>query len=437
MALATLRTGRPGRPAKDWLPFEEARAFARSLALRSGVEWRVYHRQNNPLRVPVNPHSVYRKKGYVSICDWLDYNPYACNTGNNEVKKSRTAGTHLNSMGAQRISKILNWKASVEGERIQLFAMPPQSRFTFLYRVAGAKDELEENADRDWVPFSVRATGRTKKPVFRVTQKHFNHPIVCADLQEDRYYILSPSSTTPQCQTDYFCPSELHAGQFEKSCDDLPVFLREWWESDDAAPMKKSIDLWLRDSFDHEQCRQWIDWILQIKNLLYKPLGVRLGFTHNLQQQAYNSFLNDVPVVHQVAWASKFCSQIVYLDRNNRQGPNSLRLPFPERSKIGFAICGVRDQKCAELAGFFCFPQKILIERGILGSETDPGRPSFSVFPPFLLDRVPRFEKSREAAAWQREFYIDLSDLSPKKVADAQRKLKRILSQNSFIFANN
>jgi superfamily II DNA or RNA helicase len=55
----------------SWRPFEEARAFVRSLKLKSGAEWYTFHRKNKPPSIPYTPNAVYSKSGWVSMGDWL------------------------------------------------------------------------------------------------------------------------------------------------------------------------------------------------------------------------------------------------------------------------------------------------------------------------------------------------------------------------------
>src|SRR5262249_30654704 len=62
----------------DWLgtgiyrSFEEARAFARSLGLKSGVEWRAYAKSGQkPDDIPASPNKTYAEVGWASWGDWL------------------------------------------------------------------------------------------------------------------------------------------------------------------------------------------------------------------------------------------------------------------------------------------------------------------------------------------------------------------------------
>jgi hypothetical protein len=63
----------------DWLgtgapPFKKARAFARSLNLKSATEWRTYTQSGKkPDNVPTNPNRTYAVDGWAGMGDWLGY----------------------------------------------------------------------------------------------------------------------------------------------------------------------------------------------------------------------------------------------------------------------------------------------------------------------------------------------------------------------------
>lgn len=61
-----------GRTEPTYLPFEEARAFVRSLGLKNKVEWRRYAASADcPAHIPRYPEQVYKDKGWVTLDDWL------------------------------------------------------------------------------------------------------------------------------------------------------------------------------------------------------------------------------------------------------------------------------------------------------------------------------------------------------------------------------
>lgn len=56
----------------NWMPFNEARNFVRSLKLGSVNEWREYAKTSSkPANVPSNPNDVYKSDGWKSFGDWL------------------------------------------------------------------------------------------------------------------------------------------------------------------------------------------------------------------------------------------------------------------------------------------------------------------------------------------------------------------------------
>jgi len=57
---------------KNWLPFEEARAFVRTLNLKSGNDWIDYTESGDlPPNIPKSPQLVYKDKGWKNLGDWL------------------------------------------------------------------------------------------------------------------------------------------------------------------------------------------------------------------------------------------------------------------------------------------------------------------------------------------------------------------------------
>jgi len=67
-----LGTGVVATQKLKYLPFEEAREFARSLRLVSGGDWRRYCKSGDkPDDIPSGSSSVYKNKGWISWGDWL------------------------------------------------------------------------------------------------------------------------------------------------------------------------------------------------------------------------------------------------------------------------------------------------------------------------------------------------------------------------------
>jgi superfamily II DNA or RNA helicase len=88
----------------NFLPFIEARIFARSLNLTSGVEWLNYHKEKKlPNNIPTHPESVYKNKGWIGMGDWLGTNRVA-----NQFK------SFTNYKNASKYAASLNLKSKLE-----------------------------------------------------------------------------------------------------------------------------------------------------------------------------------------------------------------------------------------------------------------------------------------------------------------------------------
>ena len=72
-----LGTGTVAPFLREYRPFEDARKFAQSLALKGGTEWLSYckgdlaEKGRLPADVPTNPNKTYKNKGWLSMGDWL------------------------------------------------------------------------------------------------------------------------------------------------------------------------------------------------------------------------------------------------------------------------------------------------------------------------------------------------------------------------------
>ena len=67
-----LGTGRIADHAREFWPFEKARAFVRSLDINSETEWREYCRSGKrPANIPAKPSSAYAQSGWAGLSDWL------------------------------------------------------------------------------------------------------------------------------------------------------------------------------------------------------------------------------------------------------------------------------------------------------------------------------------------------------------------------------
>jgi hypothetical protein len=67
-----LGTGTVASFLRQYRPFTKARAFVRSLGLKSSDEWRAYCQSGKkPNDIPAAPHNCYANDGWAGMADWL------------------------------------------------------------------------------------------------------------------------------------------------------------------------------------------------------------------------------------------------------------------------------------------------------------------------------------------------------------------------------
>ena len=69
-----LGTGRIANQNREYMPFEQARKYVRSLKLKNSKEWQAYSSSERPANIPSLPNIKYKNNGWISMGDWLGYN---------------------------------------------------------------------------------------------------------------------------------------------------------------------------------------------------------------------------------------------------------------------------------------------------------------------------------------------------------------------------
>jgi superfamily II DNA or RNA helicase len=92
---------------RDYLPFNEARDFVRSLSLKRQKDWIEYTKSADfPDYLPANPASVFKNLGWINIGDWL---------GTKRV--GTKARNYLSFKAARRFARQLKLKSQIEWRR--------------------------------------------------------------------------------------------------------------------------------------------------------------------------------------------------------------------------------------------------------------------------------------------------------------------------------
>jgi hypothetical protein len=80
-----------GRRIGNWRPFNEARAFVRSLGLKNGHQWNAYCRSGKkPNDIPAEPKGRYAAAGWIGMSDWLGTDIHRRGNSWRPFKEART-----------------------------------------------------------------------------------------------------------------------------------------------------------------------------------------------------------------------------------------------------------------------------------------------------------------------------------------------------------
>jgi predicted helicase len=92
----------------NWMPFEEAREYVRSLGLRDWNDWQRYSKTIvRPANIPAHPIRVYREKGWISFGDWLGTDRIA--TGNRKFRVFEEARNYAHSLKLKNYQEWLSF----------------------------------------------------------------------------------------------------------------------------------------------------------------------------------------------------------------------------------------------------------------------------------------------------------------------------------------
>ena len=120
-----LGTGTVAPFKRKYLPFYEARAFARNLGLRNREQWEAFCRGDMPekgtlpMSIPKAPHNTYALKGWVSMGDWLGTGRVANNL--RSYRSFNHARAFVHRLGLRSGDE---WKKYIRGEFPQKGVLP-------------------------------------------------------------------------------------------------------------------------------------------------------------------------------------------------------------------------------------------------------------------------------------------------------------------------
>lgn len=99
---------------REFLPFVEARNFARGLGLKSQMEWRNFTKSNRmPTNIPTAPNQVYKGQGWLGYGDWLGTGRIA-----NQNKRFLSFGEAKKFVHELSLKSVAQWRAFVRDGKL-------------------------------------------------------------------------------------------------------------------------------------------------------------------------------------------------------------------------------------------------------------------------------------------------------------------------------
>jgi hypothetical protein len=172
-----LGTGRIATYNIEYLPFEEARAYARSLRLTTREEWLKFGRSGGlPKNIPIKPERTYVGKGWRGVGDWLGTQTIAAHL--RHYRPFEEARAFVRTLGLGSASEYREWCKS--DRRPSDIPTNPHRRY----------DEWTSWAD--WLGTATVATNQRRYPSFD-DAKAFVHSLGLKTANEWRAFTKSGS----------------------------------------------------------------------------------------------------------------------------------------------------------------------------------------------------------------------------------------------------
>lgn len=408
-----------------FLPFEEARNWARSLGLCSVREWKAL-KSARPSNIPCNPNQTYAEQ-FTSYYDWLGYSKRRPRQGISQTPLA--ADVTLRSIHESGIDRIV----SGAKHSLEFLRMPKGSSVPLLFRPAGSRTH--------WCALHFRTTKHVRRyggadySVFHKLGKCRGAPLVCADDLNDRLYIFGRDVL--KTSTNLYVSAPSRPGKHDKFLLDpseVPQRLREIY---DAGPLRTEQGWaeWASESGGKAKANPYAVNHISLRTLdsvLFAPSGISFAAAQS-SLDLHNIVLDGRPALLRIA----FPRQESHLPHRPRMA-NMVKVidnrdhPFDSEDKIDFYLIANRDDDGQKLRGCFVFPRKVLREQEVLSTVDFLGVQTLSLYPPETTLTPRNRRRIVSVQNWQLPYYIDLSTDEEEAMEQGRESFKKIL-RNSLV----
>lgn len=329
---------------------------------------------------------------------------------------SRFAAAHK---VAWRGSKELIECCRAEDPTIEFFQMPARSSITSLFRFSDtAKESSNVLVDNDdWAPLMIRSSTES---VFLERAPRYDCGWVGVSSRNSDPSLTSTNNSltlylVDKTLSDLFSQIQIGTNRSHKSkrlslkggnirvvspCE-LIDQLRVWWLDLPHAPR----DEWIARSMSASSDSANFSVLNQLQSLVYKPLGLHLGYPHWLDAPGFSHWVGPYKVVHRCAVQQKI-SGGYKVELKKRFGRRKRK--FCTFDEFDFLIVMIPAEEDGTLIrGVYWFPKGVLSEHGLLSNDVGTGKSSFVVRLPDQPCIRPSYDRLR---AWQKPYYVGLDD---------------------------
>ena len=145
------------RERSRFLPFEEAREYARSLGFTVWREWLQHCKNNRPSNVPSCPSAFYKTRGWIKAPDWLGYEKRVLPP---RVPRSERANKVIAKAAVVRELLISGIERRTGNFEFLLLRPGLQANVLFRKRTNSPMSEYEDPSNKMWLPLQVKTGNR-------------------------------------------------------------------------------------------------------------------------------------------------------------------------------------------------------------------------------------------------------------------------------------
>ena len=399
-------------PRRQFLPFEQARDWARSLGLRGQKEWEGL--RGRPTYIPSNPERIYENQ-YIGIHDWLGYQKVS------RRAPRKSAGAEISHVLFQNPKKAMNAVGWDHLQKVapgfEFVAMPRDARVPTIFRPLGSSEM--------WCALRIRTSGQSLRGGRATSFTHIDRSesaVLCIDLLNTEYFLFPHDRESVGPTSIFVTYAGVAHKRFHVPNDDIPNVLASIF----AAGPVRSVDEWMATvagaGRGSSTCVN-ISALSWLTSTLWNPAGISVEYPC-LQLSRHNIVLNGGHrCLHRVGCPRQKgrTAQLIHVSKRHEHE----WYPYDEADGIDFVIVSPESPlRGGTPSGCFIFPLDVLVENDIFSREGVGGVLQTGVYPPY--GPIPRDRRVQRVVDWQHRYWIDLGG-DVESCARARQKFCDIL----------